>query len=68
MTLIYARALRGAGIRVNALSPGFCTTDLNGHRGPLSADEGGAHIARQVTAPDGPTGVFLSEAGGTYPW
>ena len=69
ITLIYASTLRGTGIRVNALSPGFCATDLNNHTGHLSADEGGAHIARQVTLPgDGPTAVFLSENGGTYPW
>jgi len=69
ITLIYAGTLRGTGIRVNALSPGFCATDLNGHTGQLSADEGGAHIARQATLPgDGPTGVFLSENGGTHPW
>jgi NAD(P)-dependent dehydrogenase (short-subunit alcohol dehydrogenase family) len=69
ITLIYAASLRDTGIRVNALSPGFCATDLNNHTGHLSADEGGAHIARQVTLPgDGPTGVFLNENGGTYPW
>ncbi|NVI91410.1 hypothetical protein HUX53_30065 [Actinomadura sp. BRA 177] len=44
----------------------FCATDLNGHTGTLSADEGGAHIARQTTAPE--TGVFINENGGTYPW
>jgi NAD(P)-dependent dehydrogenase (short-subunit alcohol dehydrogenase family) len=69
ITLIYAGTLRGTRIGVNALSPGFCATDLNNHTGHLSADEGGAHIARQVTQPgDGPTGVFLSENGGTHPW
>jgi NAD(P)-dependent dehydrogenase (short-subunit alcohol dehydrogenase family) len=69
MTLIYANTLRDSGIRVNALSPGFCATDLNNHTGHLSADEGGAHIARQVSRPaDGPTGVFLSDQGGTCPW
>jgi NAD(P)-dependent dehydrogenase (short-subunit alcohol dehydrogenase family) len=68
ITLIYAATLRDAGITVNALSPGFCATDLNRHTGHLSAAEGGAHIARQVTLPDPPTGVFLSEAGGTHPW
>jgi NAD(P)-dependent dehydrogenase (short-subunit alcohol dehydrogenase family) len=67
ITLIYANTLRESGIRVNALSPGFCATDLNNHSGHLSAAEGGAHIAHQATA-DGPTGVFLSETGGTYPW
>ncbi|MDL4816127.1 SDR family NAD(P)-dependent oxidoreductase [Actinomadura opuntiae] len=66
VTLIYANALRGEGIRVNALSPGFCATDLNGHTGVLTADEGGAHIARQLERPE--TGAFLNENGGTYPW
>jgi hypothetical protein len=42
---------------------------LNNHTGHLNADEGGAHIARQATlVSDGPTGVFLNENGGTYPW
>lgn len=69
ITLIYANTLRDSGIKVNALSPGFCATDLNNHTGELSADEGGAYIARQVMLPaDGPTGVFLNEKGGTYPW
>lgn len=69
ITLIYANTLRESGIKVNALSPGFCATDLNGHAGHLSAAEGGAHIARQSTPPgDGPTGVFLRETGGIYPW
>jgi NAD(P)-dependent dehydrogenase (short-subunit alcohol dehydrogenase family) len=69
ITLIYANTLRDTGIKVNALSPGFCATDLNNHTGHLSAAEGGAHIARQVTLPDdAPTGVCLNENGGTYPW
>jgi NAD(P)-dependent dehydrogenase (short-subunit alcohol dehydrogenase family) len=68
VTLIYANTLRDEGITVNALSPGFCATDLNGHAGPLSAREGGAHIAHQVTLSDASTGVFLNENGGVYPW
>ncbi|MCO6000247.1 SDR family NAD(P)-dependent oxidoreductase [Actinoallomurus rhizosphaericola] len=67
VTLIYANALRDSGFTVNSVSPGFCATDLNGHRGRLSAAEGGAYIARQVTG-DVPSGVFLSEDGGTYHW
>ncbi|MFB4295618.1 SDR family NAD(P)-dependent oxidoreductase [Actinomadura sp. NTSP31] len=66
VTLIYANALRDEGIRVNALSPGFCATDLNGHTGVLTAEEGGAHLARQLERPE--TGAFLNENGGTYPW
>ena len=69
ITLIYARSLRDAGIKVNALSPGFVATDLNNRTGTGTAEQGGARIARQVLQPDdGPTGVFLSEHGGTYPW
>jgi NAD(P)-dependent dehydrogenase (short-subunit alcohol dehydrogenase family) len=67
VTVIYANALREEKITVNALSPGFVATDLNNHRGLLTAEEGGAHIARQVTE-DAETGVFLNENGGTYPW
>ena len=69
VTLIYANTLRDAGIKVNALAPGFVATDLNDHRGTDTAEQGGARIARQVLLPgDGPTGVFLREKGGTYPW
>ena len=49
--------------------PGYVATDLNHHSGHLTAEEAGAHIARQVTQPDtDATGVFLSENGGTYSW
>jgi NAD(P)-dependent dehydrogenase (short-subunit alcohol dehydrogenase family) len=70
VTLIYASTLAGDGFTVNGLSPGFCATDLNGHRGHDTAAQGGARIARQVTlAPPVPTGVLLTEDGtGTYPW
>ncbi|WET82989.1 SDR family NAD(P)-dependent oxidoreductase [Amycolatopsis sp. QT-25] len=69
VTLIYANTSRDSGIRVNALSPGYCATDLNNHSGHLTAHEGGAHIAHQATIPDhNTTGVFLNENGGTYPW
>jgi NAD(P)-dependent dehydrogenase (short-subunit alcohol dehydrogenase family) len=68
ITLIYADTLREEGIKVNALSPGYCATDLNNHTGVLTAEQGGAYIAQQATMPDAPTGVFLNENGGTYPW
>jgi len=69
ITLIYARTLRADGITVNAVSPGYVATDLNHHSGHLTAEEAGAHIARQITQPDtDATGAFLSENGGTYSW
>ncbi len=69
VTLIYAHHLRTDGITVNALSPGFCATDLNGHTGHDTAEDGGARIAAQVLdRSSAGTGLFLNENGGTYPW
>lgn len=69
LTLVYARALADEQIVVNALSPGFCATDLNGFTGPSTAEQGGAWIAEQVLdrAHEG-SGLFFDEKGGTYPW
>jgi NAD(P)-dependent dehydrogenase (short-subunit alcohol dehydrogenase family) len=69
VTLIYANSLRDTGIKVNALAPGFIATDLNNHTGTDTTEQAGVRIASQVLLPeDGPTGVFLHENGGTYPW
>jgi NAD(P)-dependent dehydrogenase (short-subunit alcohol dehydrogenase family) len=69
VTLIYANSLRDTGIKVNALAPGFVATDLNNHTGTDTTEQAGVRIASQVLLPeDGPTGVFLHENGGTYPW
>lgn len=52
ITLMYAMELRDTAIKVNAVSPGFAATDLNDHRGVISAEEGGAHVARLALVPD----------------
>ncbi|MFI8829086.1 SDR family oxidoreductase [Streptomyces sp. NPDC053431] len=64
VTLAYANELRGAGILVNAASPGFVATDINGHHGRLTTEQG-AHIpVLLATLPDdGPTALFLGEDG-----
>ncbi|WP_020659426.1 SDR family NAD(P)-dependent oxidoreductase [Amycolatopsis benzoatilytica] len=67
VTLIYANTLRDSGIRVNALSPGHCATDLNNNTGPAPASVGGEQVARLLIDGTG-TGQFLNENGGTYPW
>lgn len=69
VTLVYARTLRGSGIKVSALEPGYCATDLNEHSGDASVEEGGRRIARQLAeAGAGPSGRFFAPEGGTYSW
>lgn len=64
VTLTYANELRGTGILVNAASPGFVATDINGHNGVLSTEQG-AHIPVLLATldDDGPTATFLGENG-----
>jgi NAD(P)-dependent dehydrogenase (short-subunit alcohol dehydrogenase family) len=68
LTLVYAHALRADGILVNAVSPGYVATDLNGHRGLLSVEQGAeAPLRLALLGPDGPTGTF-TEIDGAVPW
>lgn len=64
VTLTYANELRGTGILVNAASPGFVATDINGHHGVLTTEQGARIPVRLATLDDGgPTGAFLGEDG-----
>lgn len=55
-------------VKVNAACPGYVATDLNGHTGARSADEGAEIVVRLATLPDdGPTGGFFEDAG-RVPW
>lgn len=68
MTIQYARGLAAENILVNAISPGFVATDLNGHRGVRTPSEGAASAVRMATiAADGPTGT-LTDDDGTVAW
>ncbi|QXJ20861.1 SDR family NAD(P)-dependent oxidoreductase [Actinomadura graeca] len=68
VTLAYAKELADGPIKVNAATPGHCATDLNGHTGPRPAAVGAAVIAGAATlGADGPTGVFITDAG-PEPW
>ncbi|MFD0684963.1 SDR family oxidoreductase [Actinomadura fibrosa] len=68
LTVAYAKELADGPIKVNAVTPGFCATDMNGHTGHLTPAQGAAVLARAASiGADGPTGVFLSEAG-PEPW
>jgi NAD(P)-dependent dehydrogenase (short-subunit alcohol dehydrogenase family) len=68
VTVAYAKELLDSPIKVNAVTPGYCATDLNGHSGPRSAAEGAVIAVRLATVgADGPTGGFFSDEG-PAPW
>jgi NAD(P)-dependent dehydrogenase (short-subunit alcohol dehydrogenase family) len=55
-------------MRINAVEPGYTDTDLNGHTGTQTVEEGARIITEMAqTAPDGPTGGYFS-AHGPVPW
>jgi len=64
----YAKELEGTDVLINAACPGFVATDLNGHRGTRTVEQGAATPIRLATLPDGgPTGGFFDDAG-EVPW
>ncbi|MBB4763270.1 SDR family NAD(P)-dependent oxidoreductase [Amorphoplanes digitatis] len=66
ITVQYAKAF--PGIRINAVEPGFTSTDLNRGTGRQSVEQGAEIIVRMATVgPDGPTGGYF-DAEGTLPW
>jgi NAD(P)-dependent dehydrogenase (short-subunit alcohol dehydrogenase family) len=55
-------------LRINAVDPGYTATDLNGHRGTQSVEQGAEIIVRMAQVrPDGPSGTFV-DVHGTAPW
>lgn len=68
LTVHYAKELAGTGILVNAGCPGHVATDLNGHRGTRTPEQGAAVFLELATLPDdGPSGTFRDETG-IQPW
>jgi len=68
LTVQLAWEFRNTSIKVNTVNPGFTATDLNGHRGTQTAEEGAAETVRQALIPDdASTGGFF-ETGGVVPW
>ena len=64
VTVHYAKELRGTSIKVNSACPGYCATDLNGHAGPRTPEQGAIAPIRLATLPaDGPSGKFFNEEG-----
>ena len=68
VTVQYAKELAGSGILVNAGCPGYVATDLNGHRGTRTPEQGAAVFLQLATLPDGgPNGTFRDDTS-TRPW
>jgi NAD(P)-dependent dehydrogenase (short-subunit alcohol dehydrogenase family) len=66
LTSQYAKAY--PAIKINAVDPGYTATDLNGHRGSQTVEEGAEIIVRMARiGADGPTGGFF-DAHGRVPW
>jgi NAD(P)-dependent dehydrogenase (short-subunit alcohol dehydrogenase family) len=71
LTVHYAHALAGDGIKVNALAPGLRRTDLNATAAASDGDpaEAAAGAVRLALLPDdGPSGEFFSWDGTPVPW
>ena len=68
VTRIFADELKGTGVKVNSVCPGWVQTDMGGASAPLSVEEGAKGIVWAATLPDdGPSGGFFRH-GEPIPW
>jgi len=66
VTVQFAKAF--PDFRINAVEPGYTATDINGHAGTQTVEQGAAIIVRMaLIGEDGPTGSYL-DAAGALPW
>jgi len=68
-TIALAHELKNEGIKVNAVTPGFTSTKLNGFAPGGKTWKQGAEVLVPwaLLGPDGKTGLFLNEEG-EFPW
>ena len=61
-TIQLAYDLRDTDFKVNAVCPGYISTDINNHEGSEPVEAGAARIAKYaLIGDDGPTGKYFSE-------
>jgi NAD(P)-dependent dehydrogenase (short-subunit alcohol dehydrogenase family) len=69
LTVAMAIELATDGVKVNAVSPGFTKTNLNGYAGTETVEEGAREAVRvALLGADGPTGTFTRWEGETISW
>ena len=69
LTLAMALELEPEGIKVNAVSPGFTKTNLNGYAGTETVEQGAREAVRvALLGQDGPTGRFTRWDNETIAW
>lgn len=67
-TVMLAHELKDTDIKVNSADPGFTATDLNGHQGYKTVEQGAAIITDLAVLPaDGATGSYYDDQG-VLPW
>jgi NAD(P)-dependent dehydrogenase (short-subunit alcohol dehydrogenase family) len=73
LTVAMAIELEKEGIKVNAVSPGFTKTNLNGYAGTETVEQGAREAVRvalrvALLGPDSPSGTFTRWENETIPW
>jgi NAD(P)-dependent dehydrogenase (short-subunit alcohol dehydrogenase family) len=67
--MAFAIELESEGIKVNAVSPGFTKTNLNGYAGTETVEQGArAAVQAALLGADGPTGTFFNATRGRIDW
>jgi NAD(P)-dependent dehydrogenase (short-subunit alcohol dehydrogenase family) len=69
ITLAMMIELESTPIKVNLVSPGFTSTNLNGFEGTESIEEGSREVVRvALLGPEGPSGTYTRWNNVTIPW